>query len=178
MSAVGAPPFAPVELGAFHAHEVPGLLTEHAEVLARRPDDLGPLTLSVGDDAVTYRVAPGGVEVVEGVQAPRTHVALSPEAWSDFVHELRSAFGLGYAQLADCCVGRIDGLCRWEATLRAAWVGRDPALPDVEPLAPDAPLADQLAMNGFALGARGLHARRGRDAALGGDPAHRAGSQR
>ncbi|MET0805108.1 MAG: phytanoyl-CoA dioxygenase family protein, partial [Acidimicrobiales bacterium] len=151
MSAVGAPPFAPVELGAFHAHEVPGLLTEHADVLARRPDDLGPLTLSVGEDAVTYRVAPGGVQVVEGVQAPRTHVALSPEAWSDFVHELRSAFGLGFAQLADCRVGRIDGLSRWEATLRAAWVGRDPALPDVEPLAPDAPLADQLAMNGFAL---------------------------
>lgn len=151
MSAVGAPPFAPVELGAFHAHEVPGLLTEHADVLARRPDDLGPLTLSVGEDAVTYRVAPGGVQVVEGVQAPRTHVALSPEAWSDFVHELRSAFGLGYAQLADCRVGRIDGLSRWEATLRAAWVGRDPALPDVEPLGPDAPVAAQLAMNGFAL---------------------------
>ena len=48
-------------------------------------------------------------------------------------------------------VGRLDGLSRWEATLRAAWVGRDPALPDVEPLGPDAPLADQLAMNGFAL---------------------------
>ncbi|HEY8059509.1 MAG TPA: hypothetical protein VID94_12185, partial [Acidimicrobiales bacterium] len=114
MSRVGWPPFDPVDFGAFHAYEVPGLLAEHADVLARRPDDLGPLTLSVGEEAVTYRVVPGGVEVVEGVAAPRTHVALSPEAWSDFAHELRSAFGLGYAQLADCLVGRIDGLSRWE----------------------------------------------------------------
>jgi hypothetical protein len=133
VSGVGWPPFEPVDFGVFHADEVPTLLREHAEVVARRPDDLAPLTLEVGDEAVTYRVAPGGVEVVEGVRAPRTHVALSPEAWSEFVHELRSAFGLGYAQLADCRVGRIDGLSRWEATLRAAWVGRDPALPDVEP---------------------------------------------
>ena len=47
---------------------------EHAEVVARRPDDLAPLTLAVGDEAVTYRVAPGGVEVVDGVRSPRTHV--------------------------------------------------------------------------------------------------------
>jgi ectoine hydroxylase-related dioxygenase (phytanoyl-CoA dioxygenase family) len=151
VSAVGAPPFAPVGFGAFHADVVPGLLAEHAAVVAHRPDDLAPLTLEVGDEAVTYGVAPGGVEVVDGVQSPRTHVRLDPDAWSDFAHELRSAFGLGYAQLADCVVGRLDGLSRWEATLRAAWTGRDPALPDVEPCAPDAPLAEQLALQGFAL---------------------------
>lgn len=147
---IGRPPFAPVAFGPFHAATLPGLLADHAAVLAHRPDDLAPLALQVGDEAVTYRVAPGGVEVVDGVQAPRTHIRLSPEAWSDLVHELRSAFGLGYARLADCVVGRLDGLSRWEATLRAAWTGRDPARPEVEPCGPDASLAEQLAAQGFA----------------------------
>ena len=119
--------------------------------MARRPDDLDPLTLSVGDDAVTYRVVDGGVEVVEGVQAPRTHVALTQDSFSDFAHQLRSTFGLGYAQLLDCVVGRPDGLGRWEATLRAVWTGQDPALPEVEPCGPDAPLTEQLATHGFAV---------------------------
>jgi len=150
VTTVGRPPFPPVAFASFHADDLPGLLSDHAEVVAHRPHELAPLTLQVGDEAVTYRVAPGGLEVVEGVQSPRTHVRLSSEAWSDFAHELRSAFGLGYGQLADCVVGRLDGLFRWEATLRAAWTGRDPALAEVEPRAPDAPLGEQLAVQGFA----------------------------
>jgi ectoine hydroxylase-related dioxygenase (phytanoyl-CoA dioxygenase family) len=146
---IGVPPFDPVEFGAFH-ESIAELLAAHADVVARRPDDLGPLTLSVGDEAATYRVVDGGIEVVEGVQTPATTVRLSDEAFSDFAHQLRSAFGLGYAGMADV-TGRPDGLMRWEATLRAAWAGQDPALPDVEPVGADAPLADQLATQGFAL---------------------------
>lgn len=147
---VGRPPFAPVDFAAFHADDLPRLLEDHAAVVARRPDDLAPLTLQVADEAVTYRAVPGGVDVVDGVQATRTHIALSPEVWSDFVHERRSAFGLAFASAAECVVGRLDGLSRWEATLRAVWTGLDPALPDAEPVGEDAPLADQLRVNGFA----------------------------
>jgi ectoine hydroxylase-related dioxygenase (phytanoyl-CoA dioxygenase family) len=146
---VGAPPFEPVDFGSFH-EAIDDLLAEHASVVGRRPDDLRPLTISVDGEAVTYRVVDGGVEVVEGEQAPATTVVLSPDAFSDFVHQLRSAFGLGYAGAADVS-GRPDGLMRWEATLRAAWAGQDPALPDVEPGAADAPLAEQLSTQGFAL---------------------------
>ncbi len=150
MTVVGRPPFAPVDFAAFHADVVPGLLEAHAAVVGHRPDDLAPLTLQAGDEAVTYRVAPDGVEVVEGVQAPRTHVVLSPEMWTDFVHERRSAFGLAFASAAECVVGRLDGLSRWEATLRAVWTGLDPAPPEAEPVGDDAPLAEQLRVNGFA----------------------------
>jgi hypothetical protein len=147
---VGAPPFDPIGFGTFH-EEVPALLEAHAAAVARRPHDLGPLTLSVGEEAATYRLIDGGVEVVEGVQSPRTHAALTAEAFSDFAHQLRSAFGLMYAGLTDDLTGRPDGLMQWEPTLRAVWTGQDPALPEVEPVGPDAPLEDQLAMNGFAL---------------------------
>ena len=150
MTVVGRPPFAPVDFGAFHAEDVPDLLAVHAGAVGHRPDDLAPLTLQVGDEAVTYRVVPGGVEVAEGVRAPRTHIALSPEVWSDVVHERRSAFGLGFASAADCVVGRLDGLSRWEATLRAVWTGLDPVLPEADPVGDDAPLAEQLRVNGFA----------------------------
>ena len=148
---VGAPPFEPIEFGAFHTHDVPGLLTAHAEVVARRPADLGPLTLSVGEESATYRVVDGGVEVVEGVQSPRTHVAMPPHAFSDFAHQLRSTFGVEYAGLLELVTGRSEGLSRWEATLRAVWAGQDPALPDVEPCGPDTPLDEQLTTQGFAL---------------------------
>jgi Phytanoyl-CoA dioxygenase (PhyH) len=151
MTGVGAPPFAPVEFGAFHADEVPGLLAAHADVLAHRPDDLEPLTVEVGGDSVTYRIADDGVEVVEGVRGPRTHVRLSPEAWSDFAHQHRSTFGLDYAGLLDCVTGRSEGLGRWEPTLRAVWAGQDPSLPDVETCPPGTPLEEQLATQGFAL---------------------------
>lgn len=126
---------------------LPALLAAHAEMVARRPDDLAPLAIVVDDEAVTYRVVDGGVEVVDGVQAP-TVVTLSAEAFDDFVRQWRSAFGLLYAGLVD---GPPDALMRWEATLRAVWSGQDPALPDVEPCDPDAPLAEQLATQGFAL---------------------------
>ena len=148
---VGRPPFEPVDFGDFHTHELPGLLEQHADVLARRPDDLAPLTFEVGEDAVTYRVVDGGVEVVEGVRAPRTHVRLSPQGWNDFAHQHRSTFGLDYAGLLDCVVGRSEALSRWEPTLRAAWAGQDPDLPEVEPCGPDTPLAEQLDTQGFAL---------------------------
>ncbi len=147
---VGHPPFEAVDFGAFHADELPGLLEDHAEVLAHRPDDLAPLTIEVDGASVTYRVADGGVEVVDGVQSPRTHVRLSPEAWSDFAHQHRSTFGIDYAGMLECVVGRSDALSRWEPTLRAAWTGQDPALPEVEPCGPDTPLDEQLATQGFA----------------------------
>ncbi len=85
---LGRPPFPAVDFAAFHRDELPALLAAHAEVVARRPDGLQPLALAVGDDAVTYRTTPDGVEAVPGDDAP-TVVELTPAAWSDFAHELR-----------------------------------------------------------------------------------------
>ena len=78
---VGRPPFAPVDFGRFHAEDVPVLLEDHAAVVAHRPDELAPLALQVGEAAVTYRIAPDGGEVVEGVARVTTRVGGGPGLW-------------------------------------------------------------------------------------------------
>ncbi len=148
---IGTPPFPSVDFERFHREDLPGLLEQHAEVIAHRPEGLAPIALAVGGSAVTYRPTADGIEVVAGGDGAHTVVDLTAEGWTDFVHELRSAFGLTYAGLAPCSKGKPEWLMRWEATLRAAWVGRDPSPPTGGRVDDTPDLASELAVNGFAL---------------------------
>jgi len=64
-------------------------------------------------------------------------VELSADAWSDYVNELRTCFGLLYANLVSFPEGGFDDLARWEPALRALFHGRPIYDADTVTLPPD-----------------------------------------
>jgi ectoine hydroxylase-related dioxygenase (phytanoyl-CoA dioxygenase family) len=116
--------FPTIDLDAFHRDRVPELLVANGSLAAGDVSGRGSLALRVGDAAYTYVPGPGTVSVVSGDAEADAVALMSAEAFSDFVQELRSCFGLAVADLVEFPRGRFDDLMRWEPALRALWHGR------------------------------------------------------
>ena len=123
--------FAPVDFDTFHRRDLPRLIADGRG--ARAAADLrggAPLALTVpGQGAFTYRPTGDTVEVVPGADAP-TVAEISPAGWSDYANELRTCFGLLYADLVSFQRGDFDTLAHWEPAIRALYHDRpiyDPA---------------------------------------------------
>jgi hypothetical protein len=81
------------------------------------------LTFVVGDDAWTYRSTGDDIEVVEG-RASGLTISLAGDAFSDFVNEMWSVFGLLYGERLTLETGSFEHLVAWEPVLQALWFDR------------------------------------------------------
>ncbi len=81
------------------------------------------LTIVVGDDAWTYRSTGDDIELIEGRAAGLT-INLEREAFSDFVNEMWSVFGLLYGERLRLEAGSFEHLVAWEPVLQALWFDR------------------------------------------------------
>ena len=81
------------------------------------------LTIVVGDDAWTYRSTGDDIELIEGRAAGLT-IELVREAFSDFVNEMWSVFGLLYGERLSLETGSFEHLVAWEPVLQALWFDR------------------------------------------------------
>jgi hypothetical protein len=119
-------PFARVDFDDFHRSELPARLGAGNGTLAGR-DVAGVDAIAFqlpGGPGYTYQPGDGTVTIVPGVESADTIVELNADAWSDYANELRTCFGLLYADLVRFPRGGFDGLARWEPALRACFHGR------------------------------------------------------
>jgi hypothetical protein len=128
--------FAPVDFETFHTEELPARIDGgHGALAAPDLRRARPLAFRVrGGPAWTYVPTPAAVELVAGDDGAAAIAELDRTAWSDYANELRTCFGLLYADLVSFPRGSFDDLARWEPALRALFHGRpiyDPARADV-----------------------------------------------
>ena len=135
----GALEFAPVDFDDFHLVDLPARVAAgNGRLAARDVATVEPIAFQLLDGrAYTYCPAGDTVTIEPGVASARTVVELSPDAWSDYVNELRTCFGLLYANLASFPQGGFDDLARWEPALRALFHGRPIYDADTVTLPPD-----------------------------------------
>lgn len=115
----------------FHGETLPRLVRANGRLAGRAAQVTGPLAFRLPDGrAYTYGIGGDGVQVGPGDEDARTVVALTEAAWSDFVNEARTCFGLLYAGLVSFPRGDFDALDRWEPALRGLFAGRPPYDPD------------------------------------------------
>ena len=111
----------------FHEERVPALSAEHGALAAAAAGSLRPIAFRLPDGrAWTYAVDGGGISVRPGEDGAATIVALDEASWSDLVNEVHTCFGLLYAGKVGFPLGGFEHLDRWEAVLRALYVGRPP----------------------------------------------------
>ncbi len=108
----------------FHRTQVPTLLA-----LGNGRPAAGVVTDAIAfrlPDGRSYTFEPvgGDIEVRPGDEGARTVVELDEAAWSDFVHEAHTSFGLLYAGALRFPRGDFGGLDRWEPVLRAVFAAR------------------------------------------------------
>lgn len=117
--------FPPIGFDHFHRRVLPQRIASgNGEVAARGTARVAPLALQVGTSAYTYVPVEGSVEIRPGTDPAYTVVELTPGAFSDYAHELRSCFGLVYADAARVRRGSFDDWFRWEPVIRALYHGR------------------------------------------------------
>ena len=85
---------------------------------------LAPLALEVGGRSYTYRASAAGLEVVPGEEGAAAVASLGPEAFSDFVQDLRSAVALIIGDDVRMRRGGQQALIEWEPVFRAVLDGR------------------------------------------------------
>src|SRR5690242_3724619 len=118
--------FDPIDFDDFHRVELPSRLAAGNGALAA-PDLQGvaPIAFRVGDGrAYTYVPTGSTVEVRAGDDDAATVVELDEAVWSDFAYELRTCFGLLYANAVTFRRGGFEGLLRWEPAIRCMFDGR------------------------------------------------------
>jgi ectoine hydroxylase-related dioxygenase (phytanoyl-CoA dioxygenase family) len=111
----------------FHRRELPRRLASGHGALAAEADlaPLGGLAFRLpSGPAFSYVPRDGGVDVVEGDAVARTVIEITPEDWSNVVHDLDSAPGLLYAGRVRCVRGNAMRFVGWEPGLRAMFQGR------------------------------------------------------
>ena len=114
-----------VDPGDFWVQDWMAALDEHGERAAADAERLGlrPLTIRIDDQAWTLRLTEGRIEAVAG-QSAALLVELDRAAFSDLVHERKTALGLAIG-------GRVAGddvsnqtFCAWDPVLRSVFDGR------------------------------------------------------
>ncbi|MCU1372730.1 MAG: hypothetical protein JWO68_16, partial [Actinomycetia bacterium] len=127
--------FERLDFDEFHRTQVPARLAAGNGKLAAHAVH-EPIAFRLPDGrAWTFVPVEGDIEVRPGDDAA-TVVELDGDAWSDFVQEAHTSFGLLYAGALRFPRGDFGGLDRWEPALRAVFHGRplyDPSdLADIE----------------------------------------------
>jgi hypothetical protein len=103
----------------------------HGELAGAAARGLAPITFALDDGrAWSFAPAAGGVDVVAGTAETGAVVRLSERAWSRFVTEHWTRYGLLYTGNVDFTRGEFSDLCRWEPALRALFHGRPVYDPD------------------------------------------------
>ena len=145
--------FAPLGFEEFHAVDLPRRLSAAPsslpETYTRR---LRPLGIQIRETGAskTYRIAGGGVGVVDGQADAATVIEIAHESWQEIVHDLETAPGLIYGQRVRRIRGDLMQFLEWEPALRWMFTGRevyDPASVDLR----DASGAPLDLTRGFAL---------------------------
>lgn len=118
----------PIDAETYHRDIVPGLLAgERGRLAAAGLAGLRPLTLVVDESAWTYRAVDGRLRVDpagDGVgDAGRCVVGLAPDAWTDFVTQMRTAAALSIGGAVHVRGGTVLDLFAWEPVLRALYQG-------------------------------------------------------
>jgi len=128
--------FAPVDFDGFHTVELPRRIAGgHGALAAPDLRGVGPLAFRLPDGrAWTFVPEPDTVTLVAGDDDAVTVAALDESSWSDYALELRTCFGLLYADQVSFPRGTFEDLVRWEPALRALFHGRpiyDPTTVDL-----------------------------------------------
>ncbi len=113
-----------IDFNEFHRVEIRQYLSHGRGAKAAAAMPAGrSLTIVVGDEAWTYRSTGVDIELVEGRAAGLT-ISLEREAFSDFVNEMWSVFGLLYGERLTLETGSFEHLVAWEPVLQALWFDR------------------------------------------------------
>jgi hypothetical protein len=126
---VPAPGFPLIDFDQLHGESLPAWLGNGRGELARRAvaavAGLRPIAFRLPDGrAYTYSPGGSGVEVAPGEEGAATVVEMSAETWSDYAHELHTAFGLLYGGQVGAARGGLEQLVMWEPVVRAMLSGR------------------------------------------------------
>ncbi len=134
----------PVDPAVFWEQDWITALARHGEQAAADAERLGvmPLTIGVDQRAWTLRIRAGRIEATGGREEPLV-VHLDQVAFTDWIHERKTAMGLAIG-------GRVDGdgssnqmFCAWDPVVRAVVDGRALYRPgDVTLEAPDGTVLD------------------------------------
>ncbi|HEY6318254.1 MAG TPA: phytanoyl-CoA dioxygenase family protein [Acidimicrobiia bacterium] len=118
--------FAPVDFDRFHTRDLPPRIAAgHGALAAGDVRDVAPLAFRLPDGrAWTYVPQPDTVAVVPGDADAAVVAALGEASFSDYALELRTCFGLLYADQVSFPRGTFEDLVRWEPALRALFHGR------------------------------------------------------
>jgi len=111
----------------FHEHELRQALEgPNGECVARALQvlQLAPLALQVDGRSYTYRPSPTGLEIVSGDVPAAAVAALSRDAFSDLMQDLRSTVALIIGDDVRMVRGSQQTLIEWEPVFRAALDGR------------------------------------------------------
>ncbi|MCU1486348.1 MAG: hypothetical protein JWN67_3094, partial [Actinomycetia bacterium] len=123
--------FERLDFDEFHRTKVPALLAKgNGKLAGGSVRDAIAFRLPDGR-AWTFEPADDDIAVRPGDDGASTVVELDAAAWSDFVHEAHTSFGLLYAGALTFPRGDFGGLDRWEPALRAVFHGRPLYDPDV-----------------------------------------------
>ena len=123
------------------AHQGPSQDHERRVLAGRGTRGLGPITMRVGDEVITVvpadpAIPDNAVTIIDGPSDDAEVVVefASPEAFSDFSHEMRTVAGLHVTGAVSHPVGGFAEFDAWEPALRALYHGRpvyDPAAIDL-----------------------------------------------
>ncbi len=119
--------FPSIDFDEFHRVDLPARITAgNGRLAAADLAGVAPLAVQLpGGSGYTYRPGPTDVDVTAGVADDAgVVVEMSAATWSDYANELRTCFGLLYADLVRFPRGGFDDLARWEPALRALFHGR------------------------------------------------------
>jgi ectoine hydroxylase-related dioxygenase (phytanoyl-CoA dioxygenase family) len=111
----------------FHRRELPRRLGAGHGAIAAEAGlvPVGALAFRLpSGEAFSYVPREDGIDVVEGDDAARTVIEITPLDWSNVVHDLDSAPGLLYAGRVKCLRGNAMRFVSWEPGLRAMFQGR------------------------------------------------------
>jgi hypothetical protein len=116
--------FERLDFDEFHRTQVPALLARgNGKLAGSSVRDAIAFRLPDGR-SWTFEPADGDIAVREGHDTAATVVELGDAAWSDFVQEAHTSFGLLYAGALTFSRSDFGGLDRWEPALRAVFHGR------------------------------------------------------
>jgi ectoine hydroxylase-related dioxygenase (phytanoyl-CoA dioxygenase family) len=110
----------------FHRHELPHRLRDGArERISWDVAKTAPICLRIpSGSAYSYVSRASQVEIVPGcVEDAELVIEIEPEAWQDYVHELRTRIGLLYSGAVKFVRGSYDDWDAWEPALRSLYSG-------------------------------------------------------
>ena len=119
--------FEPIPFEAFHRARLPALVERNGHLVADDLRGASSLAFRTGDgdgESFTWIPCREGVRIAEGDRDADTVVELSPETFSEHIHELLTAAGAAMTQRAVIARGELAGWQRWEPAIQSLCSGR------------------------------------------------------